>query len=277
MTVPVAVTDAEGQTITDLTAEDFQIAEDGQQEEIFKLVTAGESPLRLVLVFDLSGSIHPLFEFERTAASRFIEKVWKPGDTVSLITVSNKPEICIADSATPEEVLSILSDLQPVESATAFFDSVVAAAELQEKSTASSTRQATVIFSDGEDNRSDDVFVDAMASIRHSNTVVYAINPSGASIRLNAISRKGQEWLAALAGKTGGTAFVSNNPSDLYDIYDRIAFELRAQYLLSYYSSNTYSDGSFRSISVTIPGKPDLHVRAREGYYAIGMMSEIRN
>ena len=271
VTVPVSVTDGEGEKVPHLDMRDFEIAEDGRSEQVSKLVQAGESPLQLVLVFDLSGSIYSDFEFERAAASRFIEKVWKPGDTVSIITVSNKPQVCLTDSASPDEALAALAKLQPKEDATAFFDSVVSTAELQSQSTAPGTRQAAVIFSDGEDNRSDSVFEDALSSIRRSNTVVYSINPSGASVKLNEISRIGQLQLASLAGKTGGAAFVSTRLEELDGIYDRIAFELRAQYLLSYYSSNTLTDGSFRKISVTVPAQPDLHVRAREGYYAIGV------
>lgn len=276
VTVPVSVTDTSGQTVANLSVEDFQIAEDGHKETVSKLVQAGQSPLQLVLVFDLSGSIYSDFEFERMAASRFIEKVWKPGDTISILSVSKRPAVCLTASPSSQEALKTLSNLQPSESATAFFDSIVKAAELQKRATAPSTRQAAVIFSDGEDNRSDSSFSDALSAVRHSNIVVYSINPSGTSIRLNEISIRGQKWLAALAGKTGGTAFVSNQTPDLDDIYDRIAFELRAQYLLSYYSSNTHTDGAFRSITVSLPGKPGLRVRARQGYYAMEIASEIR-
>jgi len=71
-----------------------------------------------------------------------------------------------------------------------------------------------------------------------------------------------------LANETGGTAFVADQISDLDEMFGRIATELRAQYLLSYYSSNPRPDGQFRRIAVSIPKKPDLRVRARQGYYA---------
>lgn len=271
VTVPVAVTDASGSPVAGLGIGDFEIEEDGRAEAISRLIQAGESPLQLVLLMDLSGSVHSSFEFERTAACRFMEKVWKPGDTVSVITLGSEPSLRLEASPSPGEVMQILSGLQPTGDATAFFDSVVLAAELLERSTAAETRQAAVILSDGEDNRSDRRFADALSSVRRSNTVVYSVNPSGPSVRLNAISATGQRWLSALAGKTGGAAFVSNRASDLDGIYDRIAFELRAQYLLSYHSSNTRADGTFRTISVTVPGKPQLRIRARQGYYATDM------
>jgi hypothetical protein len=50
-------------------------------------------------------------------------------------------------------------------------------------------------------------------------------------------------------------------------VFERIAKELRAQYLLEYYSSDRRNDGSYRQIVVRIPNRPDLRVRARQGYY----------
>ena len=94
----------------------------------------------------------------------------------------------------------------------------------------------------------------------------YAVNPSGASIRLNRINSKGQEDLAVLAAATGGTVFVSDQTTDLDNIFDRIATELRAQYLLSYYALSSDTAGAFHSIDVSLPNQPDLKIRARLGY-----------
>jgi VWFA-related protein len=71
-----------------------------------------------------------------------------------------------------------------------------------------------------------------------------------------------------LADQTGGTAFLSNRVDDLEPIFVRISSELRAQYLLTYYSANSRTDGSFRHIVVRLPGRPELRIRARRGYYA---------
>jgi len=276
VTVPVSVTDAFGSTVSDLEREDFQLEEDGRAESILTLIQAGQSPLQLSLIIDLSGSVYSNFEFEQNAAGRFLENVWKPGDLVSIISVSKQPVVHIRSSASLEEAMKVLSELQPTENATAFFDSTIMASELLARSTAPNTRQATVIFSDGEDNRSDHSFLDVLNATQQSNTVVYSINPSGPSIHLNEISHKGQELLVSLTGKTGGAAFVSNRLSDLETIYERITVELRSLYLLSYYSSNTRANGAFRHISVSLPKQPELRIRAREGYYAIQMSSELR-
>ena len=57
-------------------------------------------------------------------------------------------------------------------------------------------------------------------------------------------------------------------PAILTVSFMRIAAELRAQYLLSYYSANSRIDGKYRRISVSIPNRNDLRIRTRRGYYA---------
>ena len=268
VTVPVSVTDSNGNIVTNLDSQDFLLEEDGMPETISKIAEAGQSPLRLALLFDLSGSVKSRFHFEQLAATSFLEKVLKPGDTVSIITFSDTPHVRLRASGSISEALKVLSDFEPTEGPTAFFDAVVLSANLLRQSAELETRLSEIALSDGEDNKSNHNFSDAMQEVQHSDAIFYSINPSGASVRLNEISRRGQSDLSALANETGGNAFVSDNIDDLNDIFSRIAVELRAQYLLSYYSTNSQPDGKFRQISVSIPKRPDLRIRTRRGYYA---------
>lgn len=267
--VPVSVTDASGRTVLNLDKDDFQIMEDGSAETISRLAEAGQSPLQIALLFDLSGSVNNRFEFEQQAATRFLKKVWKPGDTVTVIAFNERPIVRIRNANSLPDALQELMKLQPTESATAFYDAVVAAARLLRANAIPETRQTEIVLSDGEDNRSDGTIIDALHEVQRSDTIFYSINPGGNSIRLNEISMKGQRDLSSLASETGGTAFVSDETSDLDEIFGRIANELRAQYLLSYYSSNPRLDGKFRRIVVSVPKRPELKVRSRQGYYAI--------
>lgn len=269
VTVPVSVTDAQGRVVKDLTKDAFQILEDGKSEVIARMAEAGQSPLQLELLFDLSGSVNNRFEFELQAATRFLEKVWKPGDTVTVIAFNEKPQVLIRNANSLKDALQDLTKLQPTEDATAFYDSVTESAKLLRRDAIPETRRAVVVLSDGEDNRSDGTISDAIREVQRSDAIFYSINPGGRSIRLNEISIKGQQDMTALANETGGTAFVSDQISDLDGIFGRIAAELRAQYLLGYYSSNSRLDGKFRRIAVSAPDRPDLRVRARQGYYAI--------
>ena len=72
------------------------------------------------------------------------------------------------------------------------------------------------------------------------------------------------------AGATGGTAFVPEKISDLEAVFSRILNELRAQYLIQYYSNNKSGGNMFRRIAITTPAQTQSRVRAREGYYPKG-------
>lgn len=267
--VPVSVTNATGQVIRDLKIGDFRIAEDGTPVDIAKIADASQSPLNLALLFDLSGSVHSRFEFENQAASHFLIKIWKPGDAISIISFNETPKIRIQNCRSLMEALQELGRLQPTQSATAFFDSVIFSARMLHQFATPETRQALIALSDGADNQSDRDMAVTLRETQQLDTIFYAINPSGASVRLNKINAKGQEDLSTLAAATGGTSFVSGQSADLDDVFDRIATELRAQYLLSYYAPNSRSDGKFHSIRVSLPNRPELEIRARLGYLAV--------
>jgi Ca-activated chloride channel family protein len=222
----------------------------------------------MALLFDLSGSLNSRFKFEQHAAVLFLEKVWKMGDSVTLIAFSEKPKILLADCKSLPEALSRLMSFQPTESATAFYDSTILGARELHKSAVPGVRQAVIVLSDGEDNQSDSEAADAFREYRQADAVFYSINPGGHSIRLNEISLKGQKDMELMALETGGAAFISDSNEDLEQIFTRIANELRAQYLLSYYSSNLSSESQFRRIAVALPKSPDLRVRARQGYFS---------
>jgi Ca-activated chloride channel family protein len=73
--------------------------------------------------------------------------------------------------------------------------------------------------------------------------------------------------MEAIAEATGGTAFVPDSDLDLEKVFRRVAAELRGQYLLEYYGDSTAPAGQFRRITVAVPARNDVRVRARQGYY----------
>jgi Ca-activated chloride channel homolog len=264
--VPASVTDEAGRMIPNLTIGDFRIKEDGKLVEVAKMAAMGQSPLNLMLLFDLSGSISSSFEFEQAAAIRFLTKIWKTGDAVSIVAFKDKPNIYLHNGHNLSEALQSLRSLRPTQSSTAFYDSVLLSARILKQSTDMETLRVLIVFSDGADNRSDHARTDALKEIQRLNTIFYAINPSGASMQLNEIDADGQEDLMTLAAATGGSAFISDQSSDLDAIFYKIESELRAQYLLSYYSPDSHPPDTFHRIEVTLPDKPDLKIHARHGY-----------
>ncbi len=70
-----------------------------------------------------------------------------------------------------------------------------------------------------------------------------------------------------LAAKTGGRFFRTPGGGELRDAFTQTVEELRKQYTLTYEPSNDKRDGKWRVIDVRL-GRPQLNVRARQGYYA---------
>lgn len=111
------------------------------------------------------------------------------------------------------------------------------------------------------------VQAEVQQEVQKTNAVFYSINPSGAGLRLNVVSTRAQNAMQQLAVSTGGTAFVPDVIADLEAVFGRIISELRAQYLIQYYSDNKNFGSGFRRIAITTPAQPQLRVRTREGYY----------
>lgn len=109
---------------------------------------------------------------------------------------------------------------------------------------------------------------DVLRDVQRADISFYSINPSGSSVWLNLTGMRGQKGMELVANGTGGTTFLPNKIEDLDQVFRQLTAELRAQYLLQYYSSDESSaDGKFLTIKVQVPQKATLKVRARSGYY----------
>jgi Ca-activated chloride channel family protein len=84
--------------------------------------------------------------------------------------------------------------------------------------------------------------------------------------------RRSKKILTELAEATGGAAFFPDNLDDVAPVCAEIARDIRNQYTLGYYPTNTAKDGSYRLVHVDVNdrGRGKLVVRTRSGYYAKG-------
>jgi VWFA-related protein len=75
-----------------------------------------------------------------------------------------------------------------------------------------------------------------------------------------------QDTLYALAGDTGGKAFLDNNDLNrgIVDAQNAVS----DYYVLGYYSSNTAKNGHFRRIKITLASNAEADLNYRQGYYA---------
>ncbi len=284
--VPVSVTNATGQPVLRLQATDFWLEEDNRPQQIARLGDAEQVPLEIAMLLDVSGSVNARFSFEKEAAVRFLKQIIKPADHASVFAIDAQPRLEQTRASLDAASAKLLA-IQPARSSTAFYDTVVDAAQYLAKSAPAGARRVIIVISDGEDNNSEKikaareqastltqrlaiqtrVRAEVQRELQRTDAIFYSLNPSGESLRLNVISTRAQQGMQQFAAATGGAAFTPERETDLDVIFRQIANELRSQYLLQYYSQNASPNGTFLSIKVRTTSRADLRIRARQGYY----------
>lgn len=301
--VPVSVTDQTGAAVQGLKVADFRLLEEGKQQEISGIGDPEQVPLAIALLFDISSSTSQkgFFTSQQKAAATFLRLVMKPADKAAIFTITGKPEVVQALSSSEASAARMLTIPAAVSSVpTAFYDTVAAASKYLADNAPSNYRRVIVVLSDGDDNFSEQIRdlsvanADAQLSgkdpaegiraslqrahqraitnvqklVQQADVIFYSVNPGGPSIKLNQIAMRAERGMEAIAEATGGTAFVPDSDSDLERVFRTVAAELRGQYLLQYYGESTGAPGQFRKISVAVPARGDVRVRARQGYYS---------
>jgi VWFA-related protein len=79
--------------------------------------------------------------------------------------------------------------------------------------------------------------------------------------------RRAARYLKELADRSGGRLYDADTLYNVSQAFSNIAEELRRQYALSYYPTNSKKDGSYRRVKVGVE-QLVMIVRAREGYRA---------
>jgi Ca-activated chloride channel family protein len=266
--IPVSVTDAQNRFVLGLQKEDFQLFEDGVQQEVADF-SSEDAPLSVGLVFDESGSMDYKLHTSRDATLQFL-KFMNRDDEAFLVEFSDTAKISVGFTARTAEIQSALSSAQPG-GLTAMLDGINVG--LHEMKKAKNPRKAIVIISDGGDNHSHYTAAEIESLVREADVQIYAMGVFDPvfSLGLTPEEISGPRLLSEIATQTGGRAFAAAVPSDLPAVTARIAVELRNQYVLAYYSKNRARDGKYRRVEVKIsqpPGVSPIKGHWRLGYYA---------
>src|SRR3989454_11909627 len=250
--VSVAVTDSDNRPITDLKAENFQIFEDKVEQQI-QYFPMEAAPMSLGIVFDISHSMERKLDFAKDAAAKFLEK-GTPDDEYFLVEFSTRAKLAEGFTSDIRRLRDRLS-LTPAQGATALYDAVYLG--ISKLKSGQHPKKALLLITDGEDNHSRYSRGDLREIVRESDAQIYVID-------------LGRALIGDLAEMTGGHLYrVTVN--DLEETCEKIALELKNQYVIGYESTNRDKDGKFRKLRVKVtppPGMTRLNVRARNGYFA---------
>jgi len=243
----------------------FRLWEDKVEQKV-EYFSSEDSRVSIGLIFDATGSMQDKISRARDAAVSFL-KTGNPEDEFFLVTFSQSPRL--ADGFTTD-----ISRLQshmiftPAKGLTPLYDAAYLGLETMKS--ARNKRKALLLITDGEDNHSRYSFSDIKEFVKEQDVQIFIIgivNPSG---ELGS-DLGGRAIIEDLAQISGGQAFFPDSADELEDICNKIALELRNQYVLGYHSTNETKDGKWRKIRVKInppKGHPNLSVHSKSGYYA---------
>jgi Ca-activated chloride channel family protein len=270
VTVGVTVIGDGGQVVRGLTAEDFELYEDGVRQDIAyfargdALATADDlQHLRLGLLFDTSGSMDRDISLSRTAAVRFLNSLQEAVD-ITLVDFDTEVRVARFEQASFPRVVERIRERKP-EGWTALYDAL---GTYLDGCYELDGRKILVLYSDGGDTRSATSYGEALDMLRASDVTLFALGfleNQPASVR-NAQRMR----LMQMAQVTGGEAFFPSSTRSLDEIYQRIAMQIRGQYSLGFIPGAAQADGAWHRLQVRLAGAPrkGLKVRARPGYFA---------
>jgi len=261
----VTVTDKKGNLVTDLTADDFDISEDGKKQTVRYFaagdMSSGEAPaMHLGLMLDVSESMGEDMSFSKTASIKFLNTLT---DAVDITVVDFDTEIRSARYSQSEFARLIERIRQKkAKGFTALYDAI---GTYLDGAAGQDGRKIMLLYTDGGDTRSSIRFHELMDLLKASDATVFSIG----ELEHQSASTKNEQRmvLQQIADVTGGQAFFPTSVKELDSVYEKVVAQIRAQYLLGYVSTNDKTDGSWRKVEIKVTRK-DCRVRGRRGYFA---------
>ena len=203
--LPVTVIDKKGALVTNLTAQDFTLTEDGRPQAIKSFTTQSNLPFRLGLLVDTSRSVYSAIDDERKAAAKFVDlmlpadpKAAVQGDEAFLIHFDREVELLEDFTNSRDKLDHEIDGMTPTSQeqnsqgpesggdnrgngdshsghggGTQLYDAIYLASDDLMKPKAG--RKALVIFSDGVDRGSKETMNDAVDAADRANVQVFTI------------------------------------------------------------------------------------------------------
>ncbi|MGE3276169.1 MAG: VWA domain-containing protein [Vicinamibacterales bacterium] len=264
VTFGVTVVDRDGHLVTDLTADDFTVVEDGAPQTVRYFAVGDEADerakKRLGLMLDTSESMEQDLKLARTAAIKFLNMLPEAED-ITLVDFDTEVRV----SRYPQRDFARLVErirMREPEGWTALYDALgvyLDSAQLQDG------RKILVMYTDGGDTRSTIGFGDLLTLLKASQVTVYAV---GLTENTGSYRTELRMRLQQIVEATGGQAFFPSRLKDLDEAYADVLAEIKARYHLGYASTNLAEDGSWRDVEIKVKRK-GVKVRTRKGYFAV--------
>ncbi len=249
-----------------LKQENFRVFEDKVEQKL-SVFKREDVPVSMGLVIDNSGSMREKRPRVNEAALTLVQAS-NPRDEAFVVNFNDDFYLDL-DKDFTSSIPELKEALERIDSrgSTALRDAIIGSLDHLKKG--SKDKKVLLVVTDGEDNASHNSLEKTLREIQKTDTVIYTIGLLGSEGKKEA--KRAKKVLQEIAAASGGVAYFPENVEDVHSICEQVAHDIRNQYTLAYYPSNTNRDGSFRAVSVeVIPprGRGKLMARTRNGYYA---------
>ena len=257
-----------GHPVSGLTAENFEIRDNGVRQEA-RLVSLDVAPVVVLLVFDTSSSVAGEALGHLRAAGHAVLDGLRPGERAALITFNHAVAIRVAPSDDLDRLRKALDRIQAY-GGTSLYDAAYAGFALP----VPEGRPVIVLFSDGEDTSSWLEAEDIRTLAAQTDIVLQAVgvtNASPVAFRGRGGRTTGPEIrhpkseLRRIAEATGGRFWKAEGSEHLEETFLRILEEMRTRYLLTFQLTGVEQEGEHR-LDVRLRGAKGK-VRSRRSYY----------
>jgi len=249
-----------------LKQENFRIFEDKVEQKL-SVFKREDVPVSMGLVIDNSGSMREKRPRVNEAALTLVQAS-NPRDEAFVVNFNDDFYLDL-DKDFTSSIPELKEALERIDSrgSTALRDAIIGSLDHLKKG--AKDKKVLLVVTDGEDNASHNSLEKTLREIQKTDTVIYTIGLLGTEGRKEA--KRAKKVLQEIAAASGGVAYFPENVEDVHSICEQVAHDIRNQYILAYYPTNSNRDGSFRAVSVeVIPprGRGKLVARTRNGYYA---------
>jgi Ca-activated chloride channel homolog len=277
VSIAAVVRDRHGRFARDLKQDDFVVLEGRESRPIVEFHAAQDAPVRVALLFDVSGSMRlgSKLEEARQAARHVVGALNLDStsrDEAAVFSFDMNLQALQPFTADSSQIETALSRVKPY-GQTSLYDAIAQTARnVAEASPGDRHRRAVIVLTDGVDTSSEMTPAEVSSIASSIDVPVYVVTVASpldyaaGNEPLNdpKVVREGK--LRTLAHWTGGELFVVSAPAHESMAARQIVDELRHQYVLGVSASAASREG-WRQLSVHIKDR-DFTVRARSGYSA---------
>jgi VWFA-related protein len=249
-----------GKPVAGLTADDFEVLDNGVRQPLRVATTAGS--VSVVLVLDTSGSLDDPQLDQLIRASQAAVGLLRPEDEISLATFSWRVLLPAGSSRDPAAIRAALASAKAGGS-TAMWDALFGGLAL---AGGSGGRSLILLFTDGLEDFSWLTEQDVAEGVKRSESVIYVVRPPDPIVPPAALFAA-KIRLRGVVERTGGSVVDTDTFRQLPQRFTAVLEEFRARYLLSYEPTGVRRDDGWHKVAVRVKGGRAT-VKTRPGYYA---------